>query len=117
MIEVVNGKQHGFVGENKIYIGRANKSLGLESSPLANPYKIGADGNRAEVIALYRKWLWKKIVVGHNNPNETFKELFSISHRVNNGEKIQLSCYCKPLDCHGDVVVKCINWIVSEKLK
>jgi hypothetical protein len=59
----------------------------------------------------------KENSVGHNNPNETFKELFSISHRVNNGEKIHLSCYCKPLDCHGDVVVKCINWIVSEKLK
>ncbi|MEG5043574.1 DUF4326 domain-containing protein [Microcoleus sp. B4-C1] len=117
MIEVVNGKQHGFVGENKIYIGRANKSLGLESSPLSNPYKIGVDGNRAEVIALYRKWLWKRIVIGYNNPNQTFKELFSIAHRVNNGEKIKLICYCKPLDCHGDVVVKCINWIILEKLK
>ncbi|MEG4533025.1 DUF4326 domain-containing protein [Microcoleus sp. D2_18a_D3] len=116
MIEVVNGKQHGFVGENKIYIGRANKGLGLKSSPLANPYKIGVDGNRAEVIALYRKWLWNRMLIGYNNPNETFNELFSIAHRVKKKENIKLSCYCKPLDCHGDVLVKCINWIVSEKL-
>lgn len=116
-MRVINGKQDGFIGKNKIYIGRANKSLGLEGSPLANPYKVGADGTRSEVIALYRTWLWNKIVIGYNNPNETFEELFSIARRVKNGETIEFSCYCKPLDCHGDVLVACINWIISEKLK
>ena len=117
MIEIVNGKQDGFVGENKIYIGRANKSLRLELSPLTNPYQIGVDGNRAEVIALYRKWLWNRIVISQDNPNDTYKELLSIAQRVKKGEKIKLSCYCKPLECHGDVVANCINWIVSKKLK
>lgn len=117
MIEVLNGKQHGFVGQDKIYIGRANKSLGLEASPLANPYIIDVDGNRDEVIQLYRQWLWNRLQIGYNNPNDTFKELYSIAHKIKRGEKVKLTCYCKPLDCHGDILANCIEWIVSEKLK
>ena len=46
MITIVNKKT--FKG-NGIYIGRP--------SVLGNPFKIGADGNRHEVIEKYRKYL------------------------------------------------------------
>lgn len=39
-MRIVNGKINGFIGENKIYIGRANHKLKLKGSLLSNPYPI-----------------------------------------------------------------------------
>lgn len=38
------------------YIGRANVAHGLEQSPWANPFIIGADGTRGEVLDRFDKW-------------------------------------------------------------
>ena len=38
MITVINGKRDGFIGKDKIYIGRKNKSYNLNQSPLHNPF-------------------------------------------------------------------------------
>lgn len=37
-----------------VYIGRRGR---LPASPLANPYRIGVHGERAEVVTKYRAWL------------------------------------------------------------
>ena len=37
-------------GVTRVYVGRP--------SPLGNPYAIGRDGDRAAVVARYRRWLW-----------------------------------------------------------
>jgi len=38
-----------------LYIGRANKGYGLTESIFHNPYVIGVDGNREEVIKKFEK--------------------------------------------------------------
>lgn len=43
--------------EWEVYVGRANPRYGLPESPWANPYKIGRDGNRSEVLALYEEYV------------------------------------------------------------
>lgn len=40
-----------------VYIGRANARYGLARSPFANPYIIGRDGSRDDVIAKYRVYV------------------------------------------------------------
>jgi len=50
MIKIVNRKTH--CGEG-VYIGRP--------SLLGNPFQIGRDGTREDVIAKYRVWLWRRI--------------------------------------------------------
>lgn len=40
-----------------IYIGRTNGRYGLSASPLANPFRLGKDGDRLTVLARYRVWL------------------------------------------------------------
>jgi len=50
MINIVNRKSYRGEG---VYIGRP--------SPLGNPFKIGRDGTRDEVVARYREWLWRQI--------------------------------------------------------
>ena len=42
-----------------------------------NPFTIGRDGTRAEVIAKYRKRLWRKI----NNGEISIKELAELRNR------------------------------------
>jgi len=65
------------------YIGRG--------SIWGNPFRIGVHGDRAEVIALYEKWI-------RAHPT-LLKQLFRLRGK-------RLGCYCKPAACHGDVLVK-----------
>lgn len=114
---VVNGKTHGFLNSDTIYIGRKNSYYQLLESPLANPFVIGKDGGREEVIAKYRRWLWNEIKAGFNGANNgVFRELVRIAKLVKEGKKVNLACYCKPKECHGDVLVKAINWLITENL-
>ena len=79
-VEVLN-KNRGGVG---VYIGRG--------SVFGNPFVIGKDGNRAEVIEKYRQWFLEKI----SDP--------SFRRAVWALEGKKLVCFCAPLPCHGDVL-------------
>lgn len=73
-----------------IYCGRP--------SIFSNPYKIGRDGTRNEVIEKYKNFFEKKI-----RGDETFREkILSLK-----GKK--LGCYCYPLRCHLEVIVKYLD--------
>jgi hypothetical protein len=65
-----------------VYIGRP--------SCWGNPYEIGKDGNRMEVIAKYKKWILQqpKLLV----------RLPELKGKV-------LGCFCSPLPCHGEVLL------------
>lgn len=114
MLKVINGKTSGFIGKDKLYIGRANGSY-LAESPLANPFIIGRDGDRALVIQKYRVWLWHNLKswkeTGIVNP--VVEELLRIRDRVLNGENLFLSCWCAPESCHGDIIIKAVHWLIS----
>jgi len=112
-MQVVNGKVDGFVGKDKIYISRGTKTL--KCSLLANQYSIRFDGDREQVIELYRRWLWYQINIGEDNPNGAFKELLRIARLVEADNPVILTCHC-PLACHGDVLVNCVNWMIQENL-
>lgn len=56
-----------------------------------NPFVLGSDGNRAEVIAKYRQWI-------HTQP-----ELMAALHELK-GKR--LGCWCSPESCHGDVLAE-----------
>ena len=78
-----------------VYIGRPSK--------WGNPFKIGRDGTRAEVVEKHEEWLLGIIVApnGEKVPSldETKKEL--------TGKR--LGCFCAPLQCHGDNLLRFIN--------
>ena len=85
--------------EDCVYLGRGNSRLGLPHSPLSNPFKIGPDGNRAEVIKKFR-------VYYHNRPG--LKE-YARKHLL--GKKGV--CWCAPDPCHLDVIAEDLNSDVS----
>jgi len=70
-----------------VYIGRGSK--------WGNPFMIGKDGNRAEVVAKHREWLLSQPLL----VEQAKKEL----------PGKDLLCFCKPLACHGDFLLELAN--------
>lgn len=103
MIKVENIKTFKAKGPFVVNIMRGH-------SPLANPYHDGRDGNRAEVIAKYRRWLWKQIQTENWVVINELKRLWQLNRSGN----LTLVCCCKPLPCHGDVVKSCIEWMSKD---
>lgn len=75
---VVNIKHH----RCDVYIGRGSK--------WGNPFVIGKGSGRGEVLARYEKYIL-------NNPI-LLADLHELDDKV-------LGCWCKPLACHGDILV------------
>lgn len=73
--------------DEAVYIGRP--------SIWGNPFVIGKDGNRDEVIAKYRTWLLAR------------PGLIEKAKRELAGK--DLVCYCSPSPCHGDVLIEVAN--------
>jgi hypothetical protein len=69
-----------------VYIGRGSK--------WGNPFKIGESSTRDDVIYLYKKWILCQ--------ESLINELFELDGKI-------LVCYCKPLACHGDVLVDLLH--------
>lgn len=95
MSRVVHCKKANF----DVYIGRKHSDF-PEGSPYFNPFKIGIDGTRAEVIEKYERYL-------RSSP-ELLERLLSLDGKI-------LGCWCKPKQCHGDVILKIINELKVEK--
>ena len=74
-----------------IYIGRP--------SPLGNPFIIGRDGDREEVIRKYRDFLNTAI-----HDDERIKAEFERLEELNKKGDVILICWCAPSKCHGDII-------------
>jgi hypothetical protein len=66
-----------------VYIGRPSK--------WGNPFVIGRDGTREEVITKYERWLKQQ--------PELMQSLSELRGKI-------LGCWCSPQACHGDVLVR-----------
>ena len=67
-----------------------------------NPFRVGTHGDRAAVIALYRRELWRRIEAGEI----ALADLAALSGRT-------LACWCAPEPCHGDVLARAADWAAS----
>lgn len=82
MTKVVHCKHEQY----DIYIGRPSR--------WGNPFIIGKDGSRTEIIEKYREWILTQ--------PDLLAEVKTLKGKV-------LGCWCKPFDCHGDVLVELDN--------
>lgn len=99
MIRVENYRTYTGPGE---YVGRP--------FPLGNPFMIGQDGSREEVIEKYRQWLrqqWRKGGV-------VKEELLCLVEKYKRKGSLVLVCHCAPLPCHADVIKSAIEGIVRK---
>ncbi|CAF0871380.1 unnamed protein product [Rotaria sp. Silwood1] len=67
-----------------VYIGRP--------SDWGNPFVIGKDGDRADVIEKYRSWIMRQ------------PDLLARAKKELRGQRI--ACWCKPEACHGDILAE-----------
>jgi len=70
-----------------VYVGRPTK--------FGNPFVIGKDGTREEVIAKYREWI------------ATSPTLLAAARKELRGKV--LACWCAPQACHADVLMEIAN--------
>ena len=85
------------------YVGRP--------SVLGNPFVVGRDGSRNEVIAQYRRWHGARLQET-NSPQE--HEMRRLLARAAAGE-LELLCWCHPLPCHAEVVRSGLLWLAGEE--
>jgi len=78
-MKVVHCKKEPF----DVYIGRPSK--------WGNPFTIGKDGTREEVIEKYRDWIIEQ--------DDLMEALPELKGKV-------LGCWCSPKSCHGDVLIE-----------
>lgn len=79
--------------DSVVYIGRP--------SPLGNPFRIGQDGTREDVINKYREWLDSRLASGDEHVCSEFNRIGNLAHKEGG---VKLLCWCAPLACHGDVI-------------
>ena len=88
MTTVVNRKNSRY----DEYIGRPG--------PFGNPFRIGDDGDRSEVLEKYRVYFYK---IYKKLKNKEFREsILGLKDKV-------LGCWCAPERCHGDVIAEYLN--------
>lgn len=77
------------VWERAVYVGRPSK--------WGNPFQIGIDGDRAQVMHLYRNWVMV----------EGTEEWRAMVRRELGGK--DLICWCAPKACHADILLEIAN--------
>ena len=82
-------------GDSDEYIGCRNIRYGLPESPFHNPFVIGKDGTRSEVIA---KFYYRHLLVR--------PDLMAMVPELE--DKI-FGCWCAPSPCYGDVLTALAN--------
>lgn len=68
-----------------------------------NPFKVGRDGTREQVVERYRQWLWQQVRAG-----KVSKADLAALH----GKR--LGCWCAPLACHADVLTRAAEWAMGQ---
>ena len=94
--QVINLK-HARPGD--VYIGRAGKG---RPGPWGNPFRLQNpkdDTQRQAVLDRYRRWLTAEVESGRL----PLTRLAALAGK-------RLSCFCKPKDCHGDVLAQAAEW-------
>ncbi|MFS1290229.1 DUF4326 domain-containing protein [Pseudomonas piscis] len=74
-----------------VYIGRG--------TIWGNPYQMGIDGNREEVIQKFQ----------HDFDKGLLKASADFDNNINPLRGKLIACHCKPAACHGDVIAEYLN--------
>lgn len=96
-ITVANKRTHPKDDPTAAYCGRP--------SPLGNPFTIGRDGTREEVIARYEDWLTGRLALADSPQRRAYDKLLA---RAQKGD-LTLLCWCAPLACHADIIKRLLD--------
>lgn len=81
--------------EYDVYIGREGHG---HDGYFGNPFKLGLTERRGATLNRYRSYFYSKL---EHDPE--FKR------RIHELKGKRLGCFCKPDDCHGDIIAEYLN--------
>lgn len=85
------------ISREAVYVGRGR------GSKWGNPFHIGRDGTREEVIAKYARWILRQ------------PHLMAALHELTGKN---LVCFCAPQACHAHVLLALANpWLVLRRVQ
>lgn len=93
---ISNKDENVYIGKKSVIFINGIK-YPLYDSLWANPFTITKEQSREEVLKLYKIYIEEKI-----EKNNLYFELNKLK-----GKK--LGCWCKPENCHGDILVDLVN--------
>ena len=111
-MDIINIKTEVYRGP-VIYIGRSNFFYKLEGSVLANPYQVNKKRTLEESLILYKKWILQMYSL---NQGSVYDELIRLAKLEKEGKKFALGCWCKPNNCHGDIVKQVIEFLIKKNI-
>ena len=89
---------------NNAYIGRKgvvfidNIRYPPDNSIFHNPFKIGRDGDRNEVLKKYKEYILEKMEKESHFKNK----MLMLKGKT-------LGCWCHPFPCHGDILLEILD--------
>jgi len=92
---VHHGRYEGDLDGAYVYCGRSKS----HDNVLGNPFRIGVDGDRDEVIRKFKVWVWNE-----------YQKKGGLYHKLNmivkmfEDRNLILGCWCSPLRCHCEVI-------------
>jgi hypothetical protein len=91
MTTVVNIKRDAY----DVYIGRAGKG---KDGYFGNPFRLGITETRGTTLNRYRSYFFERL----SNDPEFKRRVHELKGKI-------LGCFCKPHDCHGDIIAEYLN--------
>jgi len=82
-------------GSYDVYIGRAGKG---KDGYFGNPFKLNSFEPRGTTIEPYRKYFYDRLETDSDFKNR----IYELKGKT-------LGCFCKPHECHGDVIAEYLN--------
>ena len=99
-ITIVNRRNGRAAG---VYVGRP--------SVLGNPYVIGHDGSRHDVVDQYRAWLREQ----YRHDGAVRRALRQLVMRYLTDGALTLICWCAPQPCHAEVIRDAVLGMVQAR--
>ncbi len=93
--------QNEYVGRAGVVFvkeGESKERFPKKQSVFCNPFKVGKDGTREEVIAKFTTYMRAKL----DSDPTLVAQLLALEGK-------RLGCWCKPEGCHGDVLLELIQ--------
>ena len=82
-------------------------------APLGNPFYNDYTLTHEGKVAAFEGWLWGEF---HKN-GPASKELDRLCALLLQDITVNLVCVCTPKPCHGDVIKRCLEWMLKRTLK
>ena len=103
---------YAYIGRRRNPIKSKTTVMDESFSILCNPFRISDNNSRQEVLMDYRRYANEQMKM----KGKFFNKIQELVNMLKNNQydKIYLVCFCKPHDCHGDIVKEIVLQLLDD---